>query len=40
MKKSKTQKSALGQHLLASVKEALKCKEMGTIVRPKINVFA
>lgn len=40
MKKSKTQKSTLGQHLLVSVKEALKCKEMGTVVRPKINVSA
>src|SRR5262245_26062563 len=40
MKKSKLQKSILGQHLLASVKEALRRKEAGAIVRPKVNVSA
>lgn len=36
--KTKMQKSALGQHLLASVRAALRSKEAGTVVRPKINV--
>jgi DNA-binding transcriptional regulator YiaG len=40
MKKPTIQKSPLGQHLLTSIKKALKCKEMGTVVRPKVNVSA